>query len=83
MTATLRLAKLMAARGLCSRREADRLIERGLVQVNGEPVNTLGIKVAADCTITLAPSAAREQDRRVTILLHKPIGYVSGSPEKG
>ena len=83
MTATLRLAKLMAARGLCSRREADRLIERGLVQVNGEPVNTLGTKVAADCTITLAPSAAREQDRRVTILLYKPIGYVSGSPEKG
>lgn len=73
----------MAERGLCSRREADSLIERGLVFVNGGRIDVLGTKVDPSARITLAPEAKRRQEQRVTILLHKPVGYVSGQPEPG
>lgn len=79
----IRLSKLMAQRGLCSRREADEYIERGLVLVDGAPVSTLGLKIFEHQTITLAPAAQQTQNERVTILLNKPVGYVSGQPEKG
>ena len=73
----------MAAQGLCSRREADGYIERGLVFVDGERVSELGTKIFPNQRITLARAAASEQTGRVTILLNKPIGYVSGQPEPG
>src|SRR5829696_8360999 len=79
----VRVSKLMAAQGLCSRREADSYIERGLVFVDGERVTELGTKVYPNQRITLARAAATEQTARVTILLNKPIGYVSGQPEPG
>ncbi|TCS74100.1 ribosomal large subunit pseudouridine synthase F [Sulfuritortus calidifontis] len=83
MTELIRLSKLMAERGLCSRREADAYIERGWVFVDGLKVDVLGTKVAPDCEIRLAQQADQQQQRRVTILLHKPVGYVSGQPEPG
>lgn len=73
----------MAERGLCSRREADTFIERGWVFVDGERITTLGTKVMPTQSITLDPRAQREQVERVTILLNKPIGVVSGQPEPG
>jgi 23S rRNA pseudouridine2604 synthase len=79
----VRLSKLMAAQGLCSRREADGYIERGLVFVDGERVSELGTKIYPGQRITLARAAASEQTARVTLLLNKPIGYVSGQPEPG
>ena len=79
----VRLSKLMAAQGLCSRREADSYIERGWVLVDGEPVTELGTKIYPTQRITLNRAAAREQTARVTIILNKPIGYVSGQPEPG
>jgi 23S rRNA pseudouridine2604 synthase len=79
----VRLSKLMAERGLCSRREADRHIERGWVYVDGQCVTTLGTRVAPGATITLDPRARAERDKALTILLNKPVGYVSGQPEKG
>ena len=81
--APVRISKLLAERGLCSRREADAYIERGWVRVDGQPVTELGSKARPDATITLAPEAARQQDRQMTLLLHKPVGYVSGQPEPG
>lgn len=83
MSEPLRLSKLMAQRGLCSRREADEFISRGLVFVDGVKVDVLGTKVSPDQTITLAPEAQKQQQSLATILLNKPIGYVSGQPEKG
>lgn len=83
MDTTVRLSKLMSERGLCSRREADSYIEKGLVFVDGRQVTELGTKVDPGCTIRLATAAATEQAARVTILLHKPVGYVSGQPEPG
>lgn len=79
----VRVSKLMAAQGLCSRREADSYIERGLVFVDGERVTELGTRILPHQKITLAKAAAVEQTARVTILLNKPIGYVSGQPEPG
>ena len=79
----VRLSKIMAERGICSRREADEFIERGWVFVDGKRVSALGIRIDPDARIDLAPEAARTQGQRVTILLHKPVGYVSGQPEPG
>jgi 23S rRNA pseudouridine2604 synthase len=79
----VRLSKLMAQRGVCSRREADAFIEQGLVSVNGVVVDRLGTKVAPDAEITLAPPAVKKQKELITILLNKPIGYVSAQPESG
>lgn len=78
-----RVSKLLAARGLCSRREADAYIERGLVFVNGERVTQLGTRAPADAVITLGQEARAQQARQATILLHKPVGYVSGQAEDG
>ncbi len=79
----VRVSKLLAERGLCSRREADAYIERGLVYVNGEQVTQLGTRTTPDAEITLATAAQAQQARLATILLHKPIGYVSGQAEDG
>ncbi len=73
----------MAARGLCSRREADAFIEQGLVFVNGERVTQLGTRAAPDAAITMAGEARARQESQATILLHKPVGYVSGQAEDG
>lgn len=72
----------MADRGLCSRREADLWIERGWVKVNGA-VAKIGERALPDATIEIAPDARREREAKVTILMNKPIGYVSGQPEPG
>lgn len=72
----------MAHRGLCSRREADRYIERGLVFVDGKRIDELGTKIFPDQQIELAKQASERQEAQATILLNKPVGYVSGQPEK-
>ncbi len=79
----VRISKLMAERGLCSRREADVYIERGWVFVNGQRVTELGTRADPSASITLDKAARAAQQRQMTILLHKPVGYVSGQPEPG
>lgn len=68
---------------MCSRREADRYIERGLVIVDGERVSELGMKVLPDARIELAEAAEKWQAEQATFLINKPIGYVSAQPEDG
>jgi len=79
---TVRLNKRLADLGHCSRREADEWIARGWVQVNGVPAQ-MGQTVLLSDRIEVANSAQVQQQERVTILLHKPVGYVSGLPEDG
>ena len=79
----VRLSKLMAQRGVCSRREADAFIEQGLVSVDGVIDDRPGAKVAPDAEITLAPQAVKKQKELITIVLNKPVGYVSAQPEPG
>jgi 23S rRNA pseudouridine2604 synthase len=78
-----RLSKVMAERGLCSRREADDWIEQGWVMVDGEIVDTLGTRIQPDAEIIISDYAREEQAENVTIILNKPIGYVSGQAEDG
>ena len=73
----------MSELGLCSRREADAWIENGWVKVDGKVVTTLGTRVSPDARIDIEPEATRHQGEQVTILLNKPVGYVSGQPEDG
>lgn len=73
----------MAQRGMCSRREADAWIERGWVQVDGVVVSELGSKAWPSQKITLNKQAKKNQTERVTILLNKPVGYVSHQSDKG
>ncbi len=82
MSEPLRLSKLMAERGLCSRREADELIAKGWVTVDGKIVDLLGTKVLPNVKIEINQVAQNKLDQLVTIILNKPIGYVSGQPEK-
>lgn len=79
----IRLSKLMASRGMCSRREADNWIERGFVRVNGKIMSVLGTRVDPDCTISIEPAAEEHQQSLLTVLLNKPVGFVSGQPEPG
>jgi 23S rRNA pseudouridine2604 synthase len=73
----------MSEQGICSRREADSYIERGWVLVDGVPVTELGTRVFPHQKITLAKAAQSQQDATVTILLNKPVGFVSAQAEKG
>lgn len=79
----VRLSKLMGERGLCSRREADEWIENGWVRVNGVVKAVLGVRVPPDAVIEIDPAAKRMQAERVTVIVHKPVGYVSGQAEDG
>lgn len=83
MSEPVRLSKRMSELGLCSRREADVWIERGWVRVDGEVVSLLGTKILPHQKITVDKRASREQSERVTILINKPVGYVSGQAEDG
>jgi 23S rRNA pseudouridine2604 synthase len=77
-----RLNKRMADLGLCSRREADDWIANGWVKVNGR-VAEMGLKVLPTDRIEVDRKARHQQQEQVTILLNKPIGYVSGQAEDG
>jgi 23S rRNA pseudouridine2604 synthase len=78
-----RLSKRMGELGLCSRREAETWIVNGWVKVDGEVVNTLGVRVSPDARIEVDKAATDHQSGQVTVLLHKPVGYVSGQAEDG
>ena len=81
-TTTTRLNKRMAELGLCSRREADDWIARGWVRVDGQ-LAVMGLQVGSDARIDVDTRAQGQQQRQVTILLHKPVGYVSAQAEDG
>jgi len=78
----IRLSKQLADSGQASRREADEWIEAGWVKVDGQ-LAVLGQRVLPHQRIEIDPAAHKQQAKRVTILLHKPIGYVSGQAEDG
>jgi 23S rRNA pseudouridine2604 synthase len=78
----IRVSKFLSEQGVCSRREADVFMDKGWVYVDGAPA-TLGTRIAPGQQVTLDPRAERALRRQVTILLNKPVGYVSNQPEKG
>lgn len=78
----VRLSKRISELGIASRREADAWIEKGWVKVNGE-IAVLGMKVRSSDRIQISSKAKAQQDKLVTVVLNKPIGYVSGQAEDG
>ena len=83
MTEPLRLSKRMSELGLCSRREADEWIARGWVKVDGVVISELGSKVLPHQKVTVDRQATAQQSRQVTVLINKPVGFVSGQAEDG
>jgi len=83
MSEPIRLSKRMSELGLSSRREADEWIAKGWVRVDGKVISELGSKVLPEQKITIEKQARIEQARRVTVLINKPMGYVSGQAEDG
>lgn len=78
----VRISKLITERGLASRREADDWIAAGWVRVNGT-MAVLGQRVPIDQHLDIDTRAKTEQARQMTVLLNKPVGYVSGQAEDG
>ena len=77
MEEKVRVSKLLSELGLCSRREADSYIEQGLVTVDGEVVNELGVRAYRHQKIELQSGAKAQQASRTTVLLNKPVGFIS------
>ena len=78
----IRINKRIADMGMCSRREADEWVENGWVRVNGE-IAVMGQNVVPSDRVDVDQQAQDRQEQQVTILLHKPMGYVSGQAEDG
>lgn len=78
-----RLSKRMSELGLCSRREAEAWIVAGWVKVDGQIVDVLGSRVRREARIEIDPRARAQQNELVTVILNKPVGYVSGQAEDG
>lgn len=73
---TTRLNKYISNAGICSRRDADKLIEAGAVSVNGEVVTTLGYKVKEGDVVSYGGEVLRNEAKRY-FLLNKPKGYIT------
>jgi len=77
----VRINKWLGQTGVCSRREAEALIAAGMVTIDGESVTDAGRKIEPGQTLTLNDRGEAALASGVTILIHKPLGYVSGQPE--
>lgn len=77
----VRINKWLGQTGVCSRREAEALIAAGMVTIDGESVTDAGRKIEPGQTLTLNDRGQAALASGVTILIHKPLGYVSGQPE--
>jgi 23S rRNA pseudouridine2604 synthase len=79
---SIRVNKLIAASGLCSRRQADQYIQNGWIRLVDSPTQALqpGLQVPSDTKWEFLPAAWRDIQQKVTLVLHKPVGYVSSQP---
>lgn len=75
--APVRVNKWLALEGVCSRREAETRIAKGLVAIDGARVDDPGRKIAPGQTIEVADGG----EAQITAVLNKPIGFVSAQPE--
>ena len=82
MALPIRINRYLAIKQYCSRREADKLIERGLVLLNGKPA-VLGALVKEGDEVSLRSGFKKVEEGRVYLAFNKPIGIVSHSPEEG
>jgi 23S rRNA pseudouridine2604 synthase len=78
-----RVNRWLAQSGVCSRREAEGLIARGLVSIDGEVVEDAGRKILPGQTLTLNDDAEAALSTSFIAVIHKPVGVVSAQPEPG
>lgn len=77
----IRLNKYLAQCGICSRREADKLIEQGIVCINGQKAKT-GSKVLPQDEVTLRGKIVQSTDRKIILAYYKPVGVVCTEKDK-
>lgn len=78
-----RLQKFLANAGICSRRNAEKLILDGCISVNGKVVTELGTKVDPEVDkVFYNGKQVKIQEKYTYILLNKPIGYVTTVKEQ-
>ncbi len=78
-----RVNRWLAQSGVCSRREAETLINQGLVHIDGERVDDAGRKILPGQTLVLSDVAQAKLDATFSVIIHKPVGIVSAQPEEG
>ena len=71
----IRLNKFLSDAGDCSRREADRLAEQGLITVDGE-VAVVGMKIHPDAQVKVRGKRIKKEEEKVLLAFHKPAGIV-------
>ena len=76
-----RVNRWLAQSGVCSRREAEDLIGRGLVFIDGARIDDVGRKIEPGQTLVLNDAAQGELQASLTVVLNKPVGVVSSQPE--
>jgi len=78
----MRLQKYLAQAGIASRRKAEELIRQGRVRVNGMVVTEMGTKVSSDSVVEVDGKKVSLEEKKVYIMLNKPVGYVSTSRDQ-
>jgi len=78
----IRINKFIASSGVCSRRNADKIILEGRVKVNGQVTTELGVKVTSTDKIEVDEKEIFLEARKVYVMLNKPRGYVTTSKEQ-
>lgn len=77
----IRINKYLAMSGICSRRDADKLIEQGQVTINGRKAS-MGDKVGGEDTVFVGNKRARTEDKKVVLAFYKPQGVVCTEKDK-
>lgn len=78
----MRLQKYLAQCGAASRRKAEEFIRQGRVSVNGNIVTDMGIKVADGDLVELDGKELAPEEKKIYIMLNKPVGYVTTSKDQ-
>ena len=78
----IRINKFIASAGICSRRNADSIIQEGRVKVNGQVVVEFGLKVTSMDKVEVDGKEISLEANKVYIMLNKPKGYITTSKEQ-
>lgn len=81
MSEVVRINKYIANAGVCSRRDADKLVEQGKVTVNGK-IATCGMNVSGKDTVCVNGKAIKGRDNKVVLAFYKPVGITCTERDK-
>lgn len=81
MSETVRINKYIANAGVCSRRDADKLIDTGKVTVNGK-MAVQGMTVTSQDTVCINGKVIKAKDDKVVLAFYKPIGITCTERDK-